>query len=219
MQFDNSLNSFCVLLIVDIYLIRHGESEANRDKIAQGWLDSPLSELGRKQARNLQKELPDNYDRVYSSPLLRAKETALLGLGISEENERIEFMDDLREINIGLLEGVHFAEIDVSEENRRKWSNLQVDTLTKKYNTEPIEHFMKRTSMAFDKIINTSKENNRKVILIFSHGGTMRSIVTQKLHLITPEDSRIANTEIFQIKYQASKWTLEGRSKEHVIFE
>ena len=62
-----------------ILLLRHGQSEANKEHIIQGHMDSPLSDLGRDQAKNVGKKLLDSeitFDAVYSSDLIRAKETA-----------------------------------------------------------------------------------------------------------------------------------------------
>lgn len=60
-----------------IYLIRHGETESNRQGIFRGRLDIPLSEKGRSQARELQAYFEKiTVDEVYTSPLQRAVETA-----------------------------------------------------------------------------------------------------------------------------------------------
>lgn len=60
-----------------IYLIRHGETESNRQGIFRGRLDIPLSEKGKAQARDLRAYFEElTVDEVYSSPLQRAVETA-----------------------------------------------------------------------------------------------------------------------------------------------
>jgi len=61
-----------------IYLLRHGETFANRDHLLQGWLDSPLTEAGielaAKTGRGMQAR-GITFDAVYTSPLTRAKQT------------------------------------------------------------------------------------------------------------------------------------------------
>lgn len=60
-------------------LLRHGQSQANRDGIVQGQLDSPLSNLGRLQADRLAQEWHSEaarFDQIIASPLLRARQTA-----------------------------------------------------------------------------------------------------------------------------------------------
>src|ERR1700744_3612221 len=64
---------------IGIYFMRHGESEANIQKIIQGQeLDSPLNETGIKQAIYTGKYLKTHgkFDAVYASPLKRAASTA-----------------------------------------------------------------------------------------------------------------------------------------------
>lgn len=62
---------------MDIYLIRHGETDWNKEKKLQGVTDIPLNaygiELAEKTAEGL-KDVP--FDRIYTSPLIRAKKTA-----------------------------------------------------------------------------------------------------------------------------------------------
>jgi broad specificity phosphatase PhoE len=88
-----------------ISFIRHGESEGNSEGTIQGWLDSPLTELGQRQALLLGQRLAAEGEivRVFASPLARASETAeivasALGLDVAYDNR-------LREYGYGALEG------------------------------------------------------------------------------------------------------------------
>ena len=79
-------------------LVRHGESEGNFAGSLQGSrLDTPLSEIGRRQAECLALRLAgEGIDAVWSSPMLRARETAdavaaLAGLGVSLDSDLVEF--------------------------------------------------------------------------------------------------------------------------------
>ena len=93
-----------------IYLMRHGETDANRNKVLQGQLDIPLNEKGRQQARDAAKELQGIvFDKIYSSPLIRAVETGELASGVDREN----FIMDrrIREIGVGEAEGKPFASL------------------------------------------------------------------------------------------------------------
>jgi broad specificity phosphatase PhoE len=83
-------------------LIRHGITEWNMTGKFQGHTDTPLSEEGRMQAQALAKHLKRaKVDRVYSSPLSRAVETAQIAFPSSE----IIQDDRLREMNFGEFEG------------------------------------------------------------------------------------------------------------------
>ncbi len=89
------------------YLVRHGESEANLAKIAAGvGVDSPLTDLGRAQARAIApvlQHLPVKPSHIFHSPMIRATETAkiinsVMNLGITKQ-------PGLEEHHIGELEG------------------------------------------------------------------------------------------------------------------
>jgi probable phosphoglycerate mutase len=62
---------------VRIYIVRHGETEENKQKRIQGHLDTALNLEGEKQADLIAKELKDiPFDACYSSDLRRAVDTA-----------------------------------------------------------------------------------------------------------------------------------------------
>ena len=79
-----------------ILLVRHGETEANRARLALGRADPPLTERGRAQADALASRLAGSGAvRVLSSPLARARATAdaiagVLGLPVEEEPRLVE---------------------------------------------------------------------------------------------------------------------------------
>jgi len=94
-----------------IYLVRHGESEANREGRYQGRRDSPLSSLGHRQTAALATALSSsNAACVVSSPLRRCVETAVpvaAGLGVA-----LACDDRLIEIAHGTWEGRLRAELE-----------------------------------------------------------------------------------------------------------
>ena len=60
-----------------LYVVRHGESESNRDKRFSGWSQVHLTEQGRRDAQRAGEMLAGlHFDRVYASDLQRALETA-----------------------------------------------------------------------------------------------------------------------------------------------
>ena len=62
-----------------LYIIRHGQTELNSRHVLQGRSDLPLNEVGIQQAREAARKLQSLgicFDRVYSSPLMRAAQTA-----------------------------------------------------------------------------------------------------------------------------------------------
>jgi broad specificity phosphatase PhoE len=90
---------------VKLHLVRHGESEANRlHVISNRALPHPLTELGRRQARDVAERFRDaSIDRIYASPVPRARETAeILARALGAP---LELADALREPDCGVLEG------------------------------------------------------------------------------------------------------------------
>ena len=85
-----------------LFLIRHGQTDANAQRIYSGQSDVKLTDLGRQQAREIAPILAGyRFDRVYSSDLSRAWETQQLALP-GYEAVRTPL---LREFNVGQMEG------------------------------------------------------------------------------------------------------------------
>jgi len=93
-----------------LVLVRHGETDWNRERRFQGHADTPLNDSGRRQAGELAALLrSDGLSAVYTSPLRRAKETASvvaaeLGLDAHE-------LEELREIDVGDWQGLTIDEV------------------------------------------------------------------------------------------------------------
>jgi probable phosphoglycerate mutase len=96
--------------IVELWLVRHGETTYNAERRVAGWCDPPLTELGREQAAAVGPVLDGAvFSSVWSSDLQRALETARLAGRTASADPR------LRECNFGIYEGRGFAEIDASD--------------------------------------------------------------------------------------------------------
>ena len=86
--------------MTEILLVRHGETEWNRESRFQGHADPPLNELGREQAAELATALAgEELAAVYSSPLKRALETAQ---AVAEPHGLSAIpVESLREVDVG----------------------------------------------------------------------------------------------------------------------
>lgn len=90
-------------------LVRHGESEGNQQGIIQGRLESPLTERGRRQSLALATALAAfPVAQVYTSPALRAKDTA--GLLADQFACPLTYDERLLERHFGLLQGLRFED-------------------------------------------------------------------------------------------------------------
>jgi broad specificity phosphatase PhoE len=98
--------------MLTFYFVRHGETEWNREKRMQGWLDSELTEKGVHDALALGHQLKDiPFTAVYSSPSARAKKTAKI---ILEQNRSRSIISDdrLKEIFLANWQGKTIKEIE-----------------------------------------------------------------------------------------------------------
>lgn len=98
---------------VKLLLVRHGQSIANLEGRLQGQFDSPLTDLGREQARALGRRLQREewaISAIYASDLSRAAETAEILAAILDAPSVLD--ERLREYDVGVLNGIVWKEIE-----------------------------------------------------------------------------------------------------------
>ncbi len=159
-----------------IYVMRHGETAWNAEGKIQGRADIPLNENGRELARITGEALKDvPFTRVYTSPLIRAKETAMIVKGDRQipviEDERIQ------EISFGICEGCHCSQklFDAPDPNFRDFF-LRPESYIPPEGGESIEEMTERTSAFFNELIH-DKTLEKETILVSSHGAALRGIL------------------------------------------
>ena len=110
--------------MLELWLIRHGETDWNAQYRIQGQQHNALSELGVRQARRLGRRLAkEQFDEVYCSDLKRTVQTAELAF----PGRKLVFDRRLREISRGVLEGNLGA--DLVGEQRDAYTAMQRDVL------------------------------------------------------------------------------------------
>ncbi len=114
----------------NLYVIRHGQTTFNADAVIQGpRVDSELSELGHRQAAALAEAfLETPLDGVYTSPLRRARQTALAMMSPRRDAVTGKVVPELYEMDYGTFCGQPLAEVE--EEVRQildAWSMGFVD--------------------------------------------------------------------------------------------
>ena len=104
-----------------VYLVRHCESQGNKERIFQGQHDADISEKGAKQLQFLAERFRDiKLDKIYASRLTRANKTAQAIANI--KGMRVEINNAFIEINLGELDGQPFQYIfDTYPELRHSW--------------------------------------------------------------------------------------------------
>ena len=144
-----------------LYIIRHGETDYNKNEIIQGRSDFELSTAGINQAieagRYL-KELNYHFTKAYSSPLSRAYNTLKYILDEMHLNLEIKVEKDLIERDFGELEGMKLTKevrMLVVGDNAKGFEKLEV--LTNRVKNELL------------KIVSESKEDDEIIIVTHSH--------------------------------------------------
>ncbi|MEC2072389.1 histidine phosphatase family protein [Alkalihalophilus marmarensis] len=148
---------------MNLYLIRHGESEGNRLGKIQGWSDFPLSEIGKKQALKLGNFFQGiQLDYLYSSDLTRAHDTAL-AIG-SEKDLTVHKWEKVREVNLGPFQGLSRDEIYEQFPEVRETSILTSGIA----GTESVHELTERCKYVVDQLKRAHKNDH---VAIVSHGG------------------------------------------------
>ncbi len=199
-----------------IILIRHGESEANRQRIIQGHQDFPLSELGMKQAEEMGDFLLENgysFDSVYSSDLTRAKTTAEI-ICKKLHIEAIKTDKRLREFNLGIYEGRRNDEM--AAEDKSFLISCWKDDLKRVPEGENGQEMKARVKDVFTDIVSTN--DSKSTILIIGHGGSLFHILDSTLQIYPEKADWFENCKINEIILQPSteKWTLTKYNGENI---
>jgi len=168
-------------LTTSIVLVRHGETDWNRDRRFQGHADVPLNEDGRRQARELaQRLVEERFVAAYSSPLSRALETAwILGAHLDLE---VEARDGLKEVDVGSWSGLTTAEAESRfPDGYRRWAADHSGGWTDG------ETYVELGERVVAELLLLAEQHPDEEILVVTHGGAMRAVVAFTMGL--PFDS------------------------------
>lgn len=186
-----------------LVLIRHGQSQWNLDNRFTGWVDIPLTDRGREEARRGAALIRDiRFDRAFTSALMRAQQTLDIVLDvISQRGIPIERDQALNERHYGALQGLNKAEMAAKygEEQVRIWRrSYDVPPPNEKteWNPDGISESLKDTAArtlpyftdAIVPLVNAGEH-----ILVVAHGNSLRSIV---MHLDGLTKEQVLNLEL-----------------------
>ena len=159
--------------MVKLILVRHALTVDNQKSRLSGHIDSSISEEGKEQIDKITNYLKDfDIDKIYTTTSSRTKDT-VKKLSELKSIEIIE-KESLKEISFGDFEGLTFDEI------KDKYPKEFQDMIEKGYdykypNGESLIDSYNRVCIELDNIISN---NDDRTILICSHGGTIRNIIT-----------------------------------------
>ncbi len=171
---------------VTFYFVRHGESEANAARRFAGRTDSPLTELGRRQAEAVAEALANvHFDRIVSSPLSRCRDTALVIA--SRRQLPVDLEPDLVEIDVGERTGSPFDEIAGLPE----WRD---DGFVAWPRGETLDQVLSRAHRVITRI---AADSAGQRVLVVGHGGVTRILMSHFLGVLPRLDRSVAtNTNV-----------------------
>lgn len=170
--------------MTELILVRHGETDWNRDLRYQGHADPPLNEKGRAQALELARELAViQFDVVYTSDLRRAAETAR----IIVDGRDVPLHEDagLREIDVGSWSGLTRPEIEERFPGAAE------------HDGESREAHLARVRAAVERI---AARHAGERILIVSHGGSIRALRRHALRVDSVP--RVENCTVYRLAFE-----------------
>ena len=170
-------------MVLRLVFVRHGLSSFNKKGIVQGRSDdSYLTEEGYSQAEFTGKILDDiNFDAIYSSPLIRASETAKTIEKTLKKNYDINFDNNLLEVNLEKWSGLTIDDIrnrypDEYKQWKKDPENLSLKNKDNK-NYLPIKDLYLQAQKFTDDIFLNYKNKGNKNILIIAHNAILRCLI------------------------------------------
>lgn len=166
-----------------LLLVRHGETEWNRQKRFQGQIDVPLNNNGHAQARRASEFLANvKIDKAFSSPMLRPKDTALEILS-KHPDIKLELFEELKEISHGLWEGKFEHEIEAEFAGQLDIWQSQPETVQMPEG-ENLQQVWDRIAIVWQKIVESVPAG--ETALVVAHDAVNKAILCL-LFDFTPE--------------------------------
>jgi len=188
--------------VVELILLRHGETDYNRQQRVQGWRDVPLTGIGRAQARAVAVRLAEAgpFDHFVTSDLIRAAETARIigeAVGMTPEVDSA-----WRECNLGAWEGKTLEEVEALSPTRQSLGRLGLDACP--HGGESRRQLQVRVTAAAEALAQRFPEGR---VLVVTHGGPIRLLVGSVLGL---DESGLAALVADSVSIHRVEWTDPG---------
>jgi probable phosphoglycerate mutase len=182
------------------YLMRHGQTLFNLREKLQGWCDSPLTELGKKQAEIAANYFKDNhiiFDHAYCSTSERTSDTLEIVLDTIESPMPYTRLKGLKEINFGTYEG--------ESEDLKPKTIEELETFFVPFGGEDRGAVRERMKKTCTEIM---ESDDHQTVLAVSHGGSCYNFLKVWQD---PEEERakgIPNCCIFKYEYEDKTFKL-----------
>ena len=192
--------------LTHVVMVRHGETEWNRDGRVQGMQDSRLSERGLAQAEAVARVLAgESVDLIYSSDLGRTRQTAAAIARATGIEVRLDAR--LRERCYGVLEARTWTEIEREHPQAFQRLNARDPHYAPAGGESPIV-FRERVVQVFDEI---AQAHLGARIVVVSHGGVVGVMYRHVMEMSIEEKRRYAlfNASINRFRYVDARWHLD----------
>lgn len=217
---------------MEVYIIRHGKTDWNKECRFQGARDIPLNEEGREAARKLGQRLKDiHFDAVFCSPLSRAYETACILMAVLREPQGPQEMQEtgslrlskgptkiplLTEISFGEFEGVPFDQWMDTDEPRKYFFKEPAKYRPPK-GGETFTSGMERGAEFIHTVLEPLyKENPSARVMVVAHGAILAALMTvlenRGLENFWGQGLK-GNCEETIYNYDGKVWTLASQEK------
>lgn len=181
---------------MNVYIMRHGETDWNKQGLVQGSADIPLNEYGKELARLTAEGLYKDgvrFDRIYSSPYIRAMQTSSIlaektllkkatethsPLQMISEESGVVIDSRIREMSFGKYEGIRIAELR---------TNKDYIEISKCFD-DPIHYVNEPPAESYDDVFNRvcsflkkeifPRQDDCENVLIVCHGAVIRAFIS-----------------------------------------
>lgn len=171
-----------------IYILRHAQTDLNREKRIQGRMDIAINEDGIVQAKKRAATVSRNglrFDRIFVSPLERAIETTELVTGVPRSSYVID--DRLIELNFGVVEGMPYRDLPFPYsnffDNPERYVPAEGGETLEELNRRLTSFFTDLTSEEFNGLKESGIDEGEYTVLLTSHGTVIHSILKFLLKL------------------------------------
>ena len=181
-----------------VWVIRHGESETNRDGLWTGWLDVALTEKGKQDAAMAGEYLKEvSFDKIYASDLQRAQNTADIAIPGCKYETDVQ----LREANVGNIAG---KPLRIVREGCAVPKNINGYA---DFGGESFDELDARVARFMEQLETAEGEN----IAIFTHAGWVRSSLDFVMGMKMPKKHICCgNCAIAIYEYTGALWRLHS---------
>ncbi len=160
---------------MEIYIVRHGQTVWNASNRLQGRADIELNERGRALAGETGRSLEQTaFDKIYSSPLIRAYETACLIRGY--RNIPIIRDDRLKELSFGIYEGRNFKELLADTSDPFHYFFERPELYEAPEQGETLEHICGRAAEFMREVVEPQAKELRRIMIV-AHGAMNKALM------------------------------------------